>query len=458
MYNPDNQYRYTIIRTRAMSNMDDLLPSYAKIINSICPIETTKFPEHFNRELEKILPGLEEKTYDNHRTEMGKLFGIYYEKEQWIHCSSHTEKLLKDGDHPAFFKDICFKLQFPNGMDSVKNIKTRVNDGLSLRPCVYLIQFLKICIDNNFAPFVDEIGYYILNNLDVLQGKANPDEVFKKMNSNRKEGIKKKVASKGKASSFDMQHIKDLLSYMELANLIVIKDGIALLNLREKHSIEYFSQQDYKKLKFDIHSYSLETSEEMKRISIDYGIYMSTLAFKDELILQTPVEALAPLDNIEGALPHTTTVSTELGHEGEKVVVKYEKEEVKKWNRGYIDRVKNVASIKGLGYDVQSVRKEGDNPGQAIYIEVKSTKRITVPSKKMVMDDRVELTRNEWIQAEQSLDDYFIYRVYFTHGGIFIYKFKNPVEASKGNNNVFAEPIRYRIDFKADMKDCIKID
>ena len=144
-YDPDNQYRCSIIRTKAMS-ADDLLPSYAKIIDSICPIEAEKFPECFNRELEKILPGLEEHTYNNHRTEtVGKLFGMYYEKEQWVHCSQHTEKLLKDGDQPAFFKDICFKLQFPNGMDSSQNIEKKVRDGLRLRPCIYLIKFLQIC-------------------------------------------------------------------------------------------------------------------------------------------------------------------------------------------------------------------------------------------------------------------------------------------------------------------------
>ena len=174
---------------------------------------------------------------------------------------------------------------------------------------------------------------------------------------------------------------------------------------------------------------------------------MSRLAFDDERVLATPIEALAPSIN----------VNADIGNEGEKVVFEYEKREVKKYYPRYVDKVKNVSLIRGLGYDVQSIRKQGSEPGQAIYIEVKSTKRFTAPSsKKMVLDDSVVFTRNEWMKAKQIRKDYFIYRIYF--GGIFLYKFQNPVDSSKEDNDVFAEPIRHRIDFKVNMKNCIKVD
>ncbi len=38
MYNPDIQYRCTIIRGKSISRMDDYLPIYAEILNEICPI------------------------------------------------------------------------------------------------------------------------------------------------------------------------------------------------------------------------------------------------------------------------------------------------------------------------------------------------------------------------------------------------------------------------------------
>ena len=36
-------------------------------------------------------------------------------------------RILEDSDHSAFFKDVCFKMQFPNGMDKSSTIIDRMN-------------------------------------------------------------------------------------------------------------------------------------------------------------------------------------------------------------------------------------------------------------------------------------------------------------------------------------------
>lgn len=120
MYNRLNQYRCIIIRGKSQKEIDDLLPAYAKVIEDITPCEEEKFCQKFNELLAPYLSADKriKKTLDNHRTEIaGKLFGMYYTEENgYVYASDRTKKFLKDNDQPAFFKDLCYKMQFPNGM------------------------------------------------------------------------------------------------------------------------------------------------------------------------------------------------------------------------------------------------------------------------------------------------------------------------------------------------------
>lgn len=42
MYDVNKQYRCDIIRGKAQSQLEDMLPAYAKVISDICPIEKDK--------------------------------------------------------------------------------------------------------------------------------------------------------------------------------------------------------------------------------------------------------------------------------------------------------------------------------------------------------------------------------------------------------------------------------
>lgn len=104
---------------------------------------------------------------------------------------------------------------------------------------------------------------------------------------------------------------------------------------------------------------------------------------------------------------------------------------------------------RGIGYDISSVEANEniEDPEFARFIEVKSTKRTTVPS----LDDKswvdtINLTRKEWVAAKQYKTAYNIYRVYFTPKETIVRMINNPFEKNeKGIISVL--PTMYRMDF-----------
>ena len=149
MYDCTRQYRCTIIRGKSQKEMDDLLPAYAKVIDEVCPCEASEFEMKFNNAFMRYLPAAErvKKTLDNHRTEIsGKLFGMYFFSEDGkVYESERTQKFLEDNDQPAFFKDICYKMQFPNGSQKTSpTVLERVSDGICIRPNAFLLKLLLV--------------------------------------------------------------------------------------------------------------------------------------------------------------------------------------------------------------------------------------------------------------------------------------------------------------------------
>ena len=261
MYNQNKQYRCTIIRGKSQAEIDNMLPAYSNILNSICPCKIADFAQAFNSLLSPYLRenSRKKKTLDNHRTEIaGKLFGMYYEDSGYIYVSERTLKFLEDLDQPAFFKDVCFKFQFPNGMQKNNTIFQRVVDGISLKPYAFMLKSLLIAKENNLSLTKKEIGYYILNSLDVLQGIATPEEVIEAIKEDKQKGIIRIIDTEGKASSYDYQHINEQLNYLELANLIRMgTDGVVELNFKEINTINLFIKNLYTPLMFSFDDYDL---------------------------------------------------------------------------------------------------------------------------------------------------------------------------------------------------------
>lgn len=453
MYDVKKQYRCDIIRGKAQSQLEDMLPAYAKVISDICPIEKDKFEEEFNKNLIQYLPSSsrEKKTLDNHRTEIaGKLFGMYVNSSDGkVYCSERTRKFLADGDIPAFFKDICYKMQFPNVMQKINTVSQRLNDEINIRANCYVIKTLEEAEKKNVKLTKRDIGVYILNSLDVLQRKALVEEVINLIEKDKKAGVYREIDG-DEADSKKYQHINEQLNYLELANLIFI-DGkkIVHLNHKEQKTIDLFSKEWNSELLFKIDKADISDSEHFKDLQFRWNEYYGKLSDVANSF-ETKIDSLS-IESEQNTGYRAFGNTVELGDEGENFVFNYEKDRVSKYNPRLTNKVILFGKQKGLGYDIQSVMAIDNDDIEEYaemgkYIEVKATRRVTSPN---IQDsewyDSVNITRNEWVAATEKKDFYFIYRVFFTRSGVFIYTIQNPYQ-KKNDKKISVIPLTYRIE------------
>lgn len=435
------------------------MSAYAKVIDDITPCETEVFSRKFNELLAPCLSADKriKKTLDNHRTEIaGKLFGMYYVEENgYVYASDRTKKFLADNDQPAFFKDICYKMQFPNGMQKPQTFQPLLDNKISIRPNAFVLRVLQLAAAKHLVLTKKEIGYYILNSLDVLQGAAVPEEVIEAIERDRKDGVVRMIETEGKASSYNYQHINEQINYLELANLIYTNGaGEVWLNQNENEAIQIFASDWNKEPAFDVYSFDLSSVEGRKQFELEWTYYFGKLSDKAQKF-ETTANALGVADELPKKKKGTSGQTTvEIGDEGEAFVFEYEKNRVFKFNPRLVNRVLSLGKTKGLGYDIQSVvAEEGDKADFAKYIEVKSTKRVTEPNlSDACWMDTLNITRNEWIAAQQHGAFYCIYRVYFVRGRILMYVINN-IHQKQVDKKVDIVPLTYRIDFGKDAID-----
>lgn len=446
-FNPNLQYRCTIIRGKAKKDLDNLLPMYAKIINEICPCNKKEFDKIFNEDLKDIIGDSTKKTLDNHRTEIaGRLFGMYYyDENNVVYESERTLKFINDEDQPAFFKDLCMKFQFPNGMDSSSTIQDKIDHKISIRQFSFILELLYISNNKKINITKNELAYFVLNSLEVLQGKVTPEQVFTTIIEYRDKGKTLEVKTEGKESSYDMQHINEQINLLELANLIRVKNNEIFLNIIEDKAIKYIKSFWDKELEFDVYSYD---SADKKNLRFDWQKYYSNIDRNEANTFKTSIEAIKfNVEKEEASVKKASKV--ELGDEGEEFVYQYEKMRVSEYDTRLINKVHLLGKTRGLGYDIQSILADGSDRSEFVqYIEVKSTIRATLPEKgNDGWFDAITLTRNEWTAAEQHGQYFSFYRVYFTPDDTIVYVIKNPFDKNKGDS-LKCTPMNYRVDFK----------
>ena len=456
MYNPENQYRCTIIRGKAQKDLDNLLPNYSSFIDNECPTDKEKFNKNFNDYLSEMfydksfneLSNNHKKTVRNHITEIaGKLFGLYYTKGDLVYQSESCLKLVHDNDQPAFFKNLCLNFQFPNGTQKTQTVQERINDNIKFKPFHFIVEILRLSKKIKTTLTKDEVSYYILNSKDVLQGKVSANEVLDKIISLREEGKIKKLES----SSYNTQHIREQINLLELSNVIRVQGDLIILNSYEHKTIELFISSLYKPLSFDIYNYDLSIKEQRVKMYEDWDEYYGRINIPNHNLLTTSLESLQKRDfNSEKKEPTSKGVNHNiLGDEGEEYVFNIEKQRVSSFNPRLTNKVLMLGKQRGIGYDISSIEANENvqEPEFARFIEVKSTKRTTIPT--LDNDDWVDtinLTRREWIAAKQYGTSYNIYRVYFTPNETIVRIINNPYEKNeKGKINV--TPTTYRMDF-----------
>ena len=456
MYNPENQYRCTIIRGKAQKDLDNLLPNYSSFIDNECPIDKEGFNKNFNNYLSEMfysknyeeLSNNHKKTIRNHITEIaGKLFGLYYLKGDLVYQSESCSKLVQDNDQPAFFKNLCLNFQFPNGTQKIQTIQERINDSIKFKPFHFIIEILRLSKEIKKTLTKDEISYYILNSKEVLQGKVSAEVVLNKIISLREEKKIKKLES----NSYNTQHIREQINLLELSNVIRVQEDLIILNSYEHKTIELFTSSLNNPLSFNIYNYNLSIRKQRVQMQEDWDEYYGKINIPNHNQLTTSLESLQKIDfKSEIIKPTTKGVNHNiLGDEGEEYVYNIEKQRVYSFNPRLTNKVLMLGKIRGIGYDISSIEANENlqKPEFARFIEVKSTKRKTIPT----LDndnwvDTINLTRREWIAAKQHGTSYNIYRVYFTPNETIVRIINNPFE-KKEKGKIIVTPTTYRMEF-----------
>lgn len=461
MYNPENQYRCTIIRGKSQTEMEDLLPLYANIVHKYCPCSEDAFRRSAFSDLSyaifhirdyNSLSENNQKTIKNHYTEiMGVLLGLFYPKydvdtqETIIHESASCKFLVEQSDFPTFFKNLCLNFQFPNGEKKPFAIKDEIELGIKLKPFCFVIKLLYVAQSNKQILSKQEIGYYVLNNLDVLRGQISAKEVYDRIMSDRVNGIKRPKLS----GSNEWQHIKEQFNLLELANLIEHDAERIWLNSDETNAIALFIKSLTSPY-FDVDAYDLSTLDGRKLLIQDWKEYNGQ--FHTELI-EFSEQNIHILDRSQLNAGKTAIKSTtDLGDEGEAFVFKLEQDRVRSFKERLVNKVLLLGKTKGLGYDIASIEADENpqNPEFARYIEVKATKRTTRPSFNQQWADSLNITRKEWIAAEQFGKAYNIYRVYFTKSEVIVIRINDPYALAQ-DGHIDVVPTIYQMDFGSDV-------
>jgi len=425
--------------------MDDYLPIYAEILNEICPVSAKEFAKEFDDRLSKYIKD-NSKTIKNHRTEnVNKLLGLVYERDGIVYLSDRTKKYLEDNDQQTRLKSVCFQFQQPNGAQKLSTTIDKIQNKVSFRPYHFILLLLQKAKQNNVILTKHEIGYYVLNSLQVLQGNVIADEVLKTILSDRAKNITKKVAIT-KNYAWDYQHINEQFDYLKLANLIREDGSNIWINSKEQIAIDFFIENLKTPLAIDFSKYDLTEKNIGKKIELEWQEYFGSFAQIEQEKFNTAINSLDAVTSILKGQPIGKTTA-ELGDEGENFVLEFEKNIVKAFNSRLVNKVNYLGKTKGLGYDILSIEASRNlqNPEFHRYIEVKATTRVNPPNFTDTLDS-INLTRNEWVAAEQHACHFYIYRIYFTNFGTFISIINDPVKKNT-EGTLYATPTIYRVEF-----------
>lgn len=453
-YNPDIKYRCDIIRGKAKNEMDDLLPLYAKITHDLAPLEAKAFKNAFDEMLAPHL-GLNQKTVRNQRSEMGKLFSLYYEEDGIMYESEICRYLIKTGDQPAYFKNLCLNFQFPNGTQKKETVTERIKDGIRLKPYHFILALLTSAKNAGIILDKKEIAYYALSSKEVLMGKVTPYEVLETIMNARNTGSVKELTSTSfteepKENSYIYQHINELYNYLEIANLVTQDSHHLYLNAKEQAIIDIFIKEI--DIFWEIEDYLDENGNATEYTRNEWSKHYGKLYHGEDIITTTSFAIVdSPINEttITKQTADTKLTSNQIGDEGEQYVLAKEKDRVRTIRPMWTNRVKYLGNIRGLGYDIQSV-DVNDDCLEAFnrMIEVKTTKRVTLPNFTAEWGETLDLTVKEWEAAKQFGEHYYIYRVYLTQSGVFVYMIQNPYQQFK-DGKLFVYPSRYQVDINS---------
>lgn len=263
---PDKDwFRIHFVRPRFKGNIENVLLYMA---NECCRIPKCSCSEYSKRYYNaiKMFPGnidMKKKTLDNWRTEIPALFGFYTEdkKSDVTETSSMATFLHENQDLTQFLRIFLYSFQFPGGHMKGKDVKEIIEHGIKFKPARTIIQVLmagnKILNDNGtekeMSLSAEEATYCIFNDLRVTTAKVSAEDVAKVILENRKQRVKyynpqdiQSYSLTGTArTKGDMtRYAGDILDYMEIANLLIKRNGYFYLKGNELVALKTFADDN----------------------------------------------------------------------------------------------------------------------------------------------------------------------------------------------------------------------
>lgn len=456
-------FRIHFVRPRFKSNIENVLLYMA---NECCRIPQCSCSEYNQKYLNaiKMFPGnidMTKKTLDNWRTEIPALFGFYkeYKDADITETSQMAVFLHENQDLTQFLRLFLYSFQFPGGHMRAVDVKDIIYNNIRFKPARTIIQVLlagnAILSEQNsskeMSMSAEEATYCIFNDIRVTSGTISANEIAQTILNNRKNKIKyynpkdKKIRSltgSPRTKGDVTRYAKDILDYMEIANLLTTTNGYYYLKGNELAAI-----QKYRDDKTWFNGYNsfygkkdIETME-LAKIESEWFEYVNNSMKPD--LFKTDVQTIFGQtgtidvvidDRIKEVVSSDDRTMKDIGNLGEAMICGHEKMRLK--INGYEKFVRLVQIVDSPsyhpGFDIDSYEADGTEDHR--YIEVKTT-----ISKKKIQMFGFHMSPNEWRVAGTIKEHYCIYRLMLSEQDKILYVLRNPVSLYK-TDKIEAEP------------------
>ncbi len=417
--------------------------------------------------------GMTKKTLDNWRTEIPALFGFY--KEDKVADLTETSQMAvflhENQDLTQFLRLFLYSFQFPGGHMKPLDVKELIYKNIRFKPARTIIQVLlagnailnEQDSSKEMSMSAEEATYCIFNDVRVTSGAISATEIAQTILNNRKSKVKyynpkdKNIRSlKGtpRTKGDVTRYAKDILDYMEIANLLTTINGYYYLKGNEIAAIQNFRDD---KTWFDGYDsfYGKKTivTIELAKTEPQWFEYVNKSMKPD--LFKTDVQTLFGQaktidvvidDRIKEVVSSDDRTMKDIGNLGEAMICGHEKMRLKV--NGYEEFCRLVQIVDSPsyhpGFDIDSYEADGTEDHR--YIEVKTT-----ISKKKIQMFGFHMSPNEWRVAGTIKEHYCIYRLMLSEQDKLLYVLRNPVSLYK-TDKIDAEPRNgMEISFSTDL-------
>lgn len=430
-------FRLHHIRPRFKSDVESVLYFMANEIAKLEPMEHRAFKDRLNT-LIKLYAGNGTKTLktiNNWRTEISALFGLIECDGKITKPGRMSQLLAQSQDLVEFFRYFLYYFQYPGG--HLKPIETLeyINAGVKFKPASYILAVLmegrRLSNNDKFGISKAEATHCIFNDLRVTRDGQDASQTALLIIENREKGVNYDQ------SGDVVRYAGDVLDYMELADLITLKQNYCYYpNLVNLETIQaYINSKNTFFAPYDpIYIKSEKSIKDVKQTQdlwfshvnnkLDTSIFQANiLSIVDASEDKTPdVDFLKQiLNKLQTSIDSEQGIKTkEIGDVGESVVIEHEKTRLNKINRSdVIHLIKKIPETFAVGYDISSYDGEGS---LRRYIEVKTT-----ISRGKLASNSFHMSPSEWSSADTLRTNYFVYRLMISSGGVSLFLIKDPV-------------------------------